>query len=142
MPVMWRNGHGQTLTPAAKEIRSTRPEAKIDSASLRSRRIGETVCTSLIQACAPNSTLIGGQFGSLLCNIFLRPLIIATGLTCFAALRGFHLLHQIHVSGKITEALTNDFLNRIEAFVLDELRRPFLQFVNHLHTVQHHASAD
>src|SRR5687767_5353460 len=55
--------------------------------------------------------LVRGQFCCLLGNVLLRPFIITASLTGLGALRSLHLLHQIHVRGKIAEALPDDLLN-------------------------------
>ena len=43
-------------------------------------------------------TLVRSEFGGLLGDVLLGPLIITTGFTGFGALGGLHLLYQVHVS--------------------------------------------
>ena len=48
------------------------------------------------------------EVGGLLGDVLLRPLVVAGGFTGLVALRLFHTTDQIHVSGKVGQALADD----------------------------------
>src|SRR5205085_1251636 len=122
---------------AVKSDSLTAKYAKKSQRAQRHFRFGRAARRSSVFGCA-----LGRKLLSLFGDALLGPVVVAARLAGAYALGRLHLLHQVHVRREERDALADYLLDGLETLAGHEARQAFLQLVNDLDAVKHHARAE